>query len=223
MTHATGTPHHAVPQDAAGAAGAAETSGPGGAWVAFAVVVATTAVTLWALLMPRVSAHAPAPPAPAAPQAGLGALVERTLPGGARVAVPERGVEGRLLAFIADAGRPADATTWFDFDRLTFETGSSALGAGSRDQLAAVAAILGAYPAVKLKIGGYTDNVGDPASNQRLSEQRAASVRLALTGLGVTPERLVAEGYGDQHPVADNATPEGRARNRRISMRVLEK
>ena len=84
-------------------------------------------------------------------------------------------------------------------------------------------AILAAYPAVKLKIGGYTDNVGDPAFNKQLSEQRAANVRAALVGQGVAPDRLASEGYGDQFPVADNATAEGRAQNRRISMRVAEK
>jgi K(+)-stimulated pyrophosphate-energized sodium pump len=150
-------------------------------------------------------------------------MVERALAGGHSVTVPERGVEGRLLAFIQDASRPVDKTTWFDFDRLVFETGSANLAEGSRSQLSAVSAILAAYPAVKLKIGGYTDNVGDPAQNQRLSEERAANVRGALLNLGIAPDRLAAEGYGERFPVGDNATAEGRARNRRISMRVTEK
>jgi outer membrane protein OmpA-like peptidoglycan-associated protein len=137
--------------------------------------------------------------------------------------VPEHGVEGRLVTFIEDQGRPADKTTWFDFDRLTFETGSATLAQSSQDQLQAVAAILAAHPPVKLKIGGYTDNVGDPASNQRLSDERARNVRSALIRAGVDPERLAAEGYGEQFPIGDNATDEGRAKNRRISMRVVEK
>jgi OmpA-OmpF porin, OOP family len=230
--------HHAVPHAAAPSSG--PDLRPGAAAVALLLGLVLTAVTLWVLLAPRLY-YTPAPPPaaaaageeaqaapePAAAAAGeaqdLGAMVERELTGGAKVSVPERGVEGRLLAFIADAGRPADKTTWFDFDRLTFETGKATLGAASGDQLAAVAAILAAYPAVKLKIGGYTDNVGDPAFNQKLSERRAASVAAALAGLGVGQDRLAAEGYGDQFPVADNATAEGRARNRRISMRVTEK
>jgi outer membrane protein OmpA-like peptidoglycan-associated protein len=76
---------------------------------------------------------------------------------------------------------------------------------------------------VKLKLGGYTDNVGDPAANLKLSQERADSVMGALVKLGVAPDRLAAEGYGEQFPVGDNATPEGRAMNRRISMRVAEK
>jgi outer membrane protein OmpA-like peptidoglycan-associated protein len=192
--------------------------------IPFLATLALTAIILWALLSARPVAAptlvAAAPP----PAAGsLGAMVERSLAGGARVVLPERGVEWRLLAFIEDPAAAADKTTWFDFDRLTFETASAALGAGSQEQLAAVAAILSAYPAVKLKLGGYTDNVGDPAANLKLSQERADSVMGALVKLGVAPDRLSAEGYGEQFPVGDNATPEGRAMNRRISMRVAEK
>jgi outer membrane protein OmpA-like peptidoglycan-associated protein len=204
------------------------TSGPGGWLLALVLMIATTAIVLWVLLAPR-AALPPPPPLAAAPHVvaaevgALGAMVEHALPGGTRIAVPERGVEGRLLAFIQDASRPADKATWFDFDRLTFETGSASLLPTSHDQLAAVAAILASHPPVKLKIGGYTDNVGDPASNQQLSEQRASNVRAALIQLGVAAERLAAEGYGEQFPVGDNSTPEGRASNRRISLRVVEK
>jgi outer membrane protein OmpA-like peptidoglycan-associated protein len=175
---------------------------------------------------PSTTSDAPATattPAASADAGGLGPMVDHSLPGGARIAVPARGVEGRLLAFLQDASVPAEKGTWFDFDRLTFESGSARLQARSSDQLDAVAAILAAHPAVKLKIGGYTDSVGQPASNLRLSGERAANVRAALIQRGVSPDRLAAEGYGDQHPVGDNATPEGRAMNRRISMRVVAK
>jgi outer membrane protein OmpA-like peptidoglycan-associated protein len=204
----------------------AEPAEPTRGWpVAFLLLIFTTVVTLWALLQPRVE-EAPPAPAPVATKAAsgqLGPMVERALPTGARIAVPLSGVEGRLLAFIQDPTREADRSTWFDFDRLTFETGSAILGESSRDQLVAVSAILAAFPAVKLKIGGYTDNVGDAASNQKLSERRAAEVREALVRLGTASDRLTAEGYGEQFPVGDNATPEGRAMNRRISMRVMAK
>lgn len=214
---------HEAPHEAEEPAG-----GTRGWPVALILMIATTAVTLWALLAPRLQVAPPAPAAPApaaaAPDAGrLGPMVERALPGGARITVPSAGVEGRLLAFIQDATRPVDKTTWFDFDRLTFDTASATLRESSHDQLAAVAAILASFPAVKLKLGGYTDNVGAAASNLLLSEQRAAAVRADLLRLGVSAERLSAEGYGEQFPVGDNATPEGRAMNRRISMRVTEK
>jgi outer membrane protein OmpA-like peptidoglycan-associated protein len=85
------------------------------------------------------------------------------------------------------------------------------------------AAILKAYPQVRVKIGGYADNSGDPAANRRLSEERAMAVMTALKDNGIAPDRLEAEGYGDQHPITDNSTPDGRARNRRVAIRVTSR
>ena len=162
--------------------------------------------------------------------AGAGGLLERLgrflsmkLPSGFELSVPEFGVERKLLAFIEDAGKPVDKTTWFTFDRLEFETGSATLKASSQEQLKNVAEILKAYPKVALKIGGYTDNVGDPAANLALSRKRAENTVAELVKLGVAAGRLEAEGYGDKHPVADNSTEEGRQKNRRIDMRVTKK
>jgi K(+)-stimulated pyrophosphate-energized sodium pump len=72
-------------------------------------------------------------------------------------------------------------------------------------------------------LGGYTDNTGDAAANLHLSDQRAKNVMAELVKLGVDPSRLEAQGYGDEHPVADNNTEEGRQLNRRISLRVTAK
>jgi outer membrane protein OmpA-like peptidoglycan-associated protein len=74
-----------------------------------------------------------------------------------------------------------------------------------------------------VKIGGYTDNVGRAEANTQLSRARAESVRDALQRLGVDSSRVQAEGYGDQHPIADNNTSEGRANNRRVAILVTEK
>jgi outer membrane protein OmpA-like peptidoglycan-associated protein len=153
----------------------------------------------------------------------FGALVTRKLPGGLEVNVPERGTESSLIAFIEDPRKPVDETTWLDFDRLNFETGSAELQATSREQLLNVAAVLKAYPGVELKIGGYTDSTGDPAANLRLSQTRADNVRKELISNGIEPDRLEAEGYGSAHAIADNSTAEGRAKNRRISLHVTEK
>ena len=83
--------------------------------------------------------------------------------------------------------------------------------------------MLKAYPAVALKIGGYTDNTGDPDRNLKLSDNRAKAVMAALVAMGAARARLEAEGYGPQFPVASNDTEEGRAKNRRISLRVTNK
>ncbi len=132
------------------------------------------------------------------------------------------GVESGLLGFL-ESGRAADKTTWFNFDRVVFRSGSAELVADSSEaQLNNLAEILKAYPAVRLKIGGYTDSTGNADANLKLSQQRAETVVADLVRKGVAQDRLEAEGYGSQHPVASNATPEGRAMNRRMALRVLE-
>lgn len=88
------------------------------------------------------------------------------------------------------------------------------------DRLAALARrCLAASPSAQLEIGGHTDSVGSASQNQALSEARARAIRAALVERGAAAERLIARGYGEDQPVADNATEAGRARNRRISLR----
>ncbi|WP_216847042.1 OmpA family protein [Granulicella sp. L60] len=172
--------------------------------------------------VPAVSAPVPAT-ITSSTGADLGTLVDATLPDSTTLHIPERGVEGKLLAFIKDPARSPDKTSWFDFDRLLFDTGSDTLQPQSADQLNNIAAILKAYPAVHLTIGGYTDNTGDAAQNLKLSQDRANSVVNQLETMGIDRTRLVAKGYGEDHPVADNSTADGRALNRRISMLVTAK
>jgi len=76
---------------------------------------------------------------------------------------------------------------------------------------------------VAIKLGGYTDNTGNPQANQKLSADRANTVMNELIRLGIDPARLAAEGYGEQFPVAPNDTEAGRAQNRRIAVRVTKK
>jgi len=153
----------------------------------------------------------------------LGKFISKKLPNGIELSIPEFGVENKLIAFIEDAQLPVDDKTWFSFDRLTFETGKATLKPESREQLNNIAEILKAYPNVSIKLGGYTDNTGDPQANLKLSQQRADTVMADLVKLGIDASRLEAEGYGQEHPVADNSTAEGRAQNRRIDMRVTAK
>jgi len=150
-------------------------------------------------------------------------LTDLTLDGGVSLkGVNIKGVEANLLDFIK-SDKAVDKTTWFDFDRLTFETGSATLKPESQEQLKNIAEILKAYPAVNIKLGGYTDNTGNANSNLKLSGDRAASVKGELAKLGISDSRLDAEGYGQEHPVTPNDTEEGRAQNRRISVRVTKK
>ena len=156
------------------------------------------------------------------PAVGTSGFEKRELPDGVKLRFPPTGTEARLLTFI-QSSEPETRENWFEFDRLHFETGSAVLKNDSTEQLSNIAEILQGYPLVSLKIGGYTDNIGNPATNMRLSEMRAEAVRDQLQGMGIDPSRLTAEGYGDQHPVADNSTAEGRAQNRRVAIRVTSK
>lgn len=155
--------------------------------------------------------------------AALGDYFKYKLPDGTELNIPQLGVEKRLIAFIEDGSQGVDKETWFDFDRLLFDTGKATLQPASDQQLHDIAAILKAYPKVKVRIGGYTDNTGDKTANLKLSEDRAQNVMAELVKLGVDPSRITAKGYGEEHPVADNTTEEGRQKNRRISLRVTEK
>jgi outer membrane protein OmpA-like peptidoglycan-associated protein len=72
-----------------------------------------------------------------------------------------------------------------------------------------------------IEIAGHTDDVGEPEANQKLSEDRANSVKQYLEKKGIAPERLTAKGYGDTQPVADNATASGKQKNRRTEVRIV--
>jgi outer membrane protein OmpA-like peptidoglycan-associated protein len=173
---------------------------------------------------PPPAAVVPAPPPPAVPEwAALGEPMTISLADGTQLSAPTLGVERRLVKFLNDASARPDRNTWFDFDRLLFDTNQATLQSASDEQVGNVAAILKAYKSVTVRLGGYTDSTGDPKANLALSEARAQNVMAALVKLGVAPERMSAQGYGATHPVADNATEEGRQKNRRISLRVLTK
>ena len=101
---------------------------------------------------------------------------------------------------------------------IHFATGQYAIPAGADQVLSEVAAQLKANPEWKWEVEGYTDNVGDKAANQKLSDERAQSVANWLSFHGVDRDRLSIKGYGESNPVADNSTPQGRAKNRRVEL-----
>ena len=103
---------------------------------------------------------------------------------------------------------------------VLFDTGKYSLKSGAREKLAKVAGILLAYPGLNIAVGGYTDNVGGDAMNQKLSENRAGSVRDYLVNEGVSANAVTAQGYGNSSPVASNSNAAGRHQNRRVELLV---
>jgi outer membrane protein OmpA-like peptidoglycan-associated protein len=103
---------------------------------------------------------------------------------------------------------------------VLFDTGSANLKQGAREKLAKVAGILLSHPGLKLEIEGHTDSVGSADYNQRLSENRAGSVRTYVVEQGIASNNVGTTGFGETMPVASNDTPAGRQQNRRVELIV---
>ncbi len=101
---------------------------------------------------------------------------------------------------------------------INFDTGKSVIKPESKSIINEIVQMMKANPDLKISVEGHTDNVGNPASNKTLSEERAKSVVAAIVEQGINAERLSQAGYGQDRPVGDNNTVEGRARNRRVEL-----
>jgi|GEM_PF-5996035 len=133
-------------------------------------------------------------------------------------------VEYYVVNWLNNKNNKIDKTTWFNFDTLLFETDSVTIKPDSKNQLENIVAIMNAYPAVEIKLGAYTDSTEVTKDKQmKLSTDRALSVKDNLVKLGIDAKRIKSEGYANMHPVASNKTPEGRAENRRIAIRITKK
>ena len=96
-------------------------------------------------------------------------------------------------------------------------------GAGSEVVLEQLKQFLDENPQVtKLRVEGHTDNVGQPGDNEKLSGERALTIKNWLIGKGIAKERVVAVGFGEKRPIADNSKEEGRAQNRRTEFKIAE-
>jgi len=105
-------------------------------------------------------------------------------------------------------------------DDIQFNTGSAVIHANSFKLLDQLASAAGLCPGAVVEVGGYTDNAGKSELNVKLSEKRANTVVAYLAKKGVDRGRLVAKGYGDANPIADNETAAGRSKNRRTEFKV---
>lgn len=108
------------------------------------------------------------------------------------------------------------------FSNLEFATGSAEIAASSYASLDMLVELLEKRPEYRIYIAGHTDNTGNAKLNEKLSKDRAESVRKYLVDKGIDPERIKTEGFGSSRPVESNETPEGRQKNRRVEFRVIK-
>lgn len=101
---------------------------------------------------------------------------------------------------------------------ITFNSSSSDINAAFYPTLNSVAKVINKYNDTSVTLSGHTDSTGSAQLNASLSQQRANSVAQYLMAQGVNPHRVVAIGYGPEHPIATNSTPEGRTMNRRVEI-----
>ena len=128
-------------------------------------------------------------------------------------------VGSQLMDYISTG---ANGEKVFTFNNLTFASGSSTIQAASYGEVDNLAAILKTYEDVNIAIEGHTDNTGNAAMNEKLSLARAEAVKARLESTGIDASRISAAGFGSASPRETNDTPEGRAMNRRIEVRIVK-
>ena len=154
--------------------------------------------------------------APAATDAATDAALEATATAAA---------DGTMIPALAPPGDGAacvaNITTLLERDKITFDPGSDDISEASRPLVSALSELLRQCPGVPIEVAGHTDSQGTERNNRTLSEDRAKAVLVALAESGVDVSTLKAVGYGEDNPIADNGTEEGREANRRIEFTLI--
>ncbi|MFN3613997.1 MAG: OmpA family protein [Rubrimonas sp.] len=150
--------------------------------------------------------------------AGIGALAGAAV--GDYLNRQQRELEQDLAGTGATVVNTGDALLITLPENITFAVDSSTVQPQFMAALSDMAQTLRAYPQSYVDVIGHTDSTGSAAYNQQLSERRAQAVANVLISRGVQRERIVAYGFGETQPIADNNTPQGRAMNRRVEIRV---
>jgi outer membrane protein OmpA-like peptidoglycan-associated protein len=184
--------------------------------------------------LPRTLEIATAPPvqparstAAAAPPAGPVPEPASQAPAALLKASPQSPAEApdavqQIAAFLA-GDSTAEVPRRFVLGDFSFQSGSAKLSEESQETVDALAKVLQANPTVEIALEGHTDDTGSAPANQALSTARATAIEDGLVGAGVPRERIMAAGYGPDRPVASNETEEGRARNRRTEVVVVNR
>ncbi len=149
---------------------------------------------------------------------------------GTKISAYEGGLEQQMTGFLSAGSYDSAADDnalkdkWYNFDNVNFKMGSTnQLEPGSEAQLQNLAAILKAYPAAKIKIGGYTDKTGQEPANKTISQGRADFIKSELARMGVGAQVISAEGYGSQFAAVDAAASDAeRAVDRKMAVRFTK-
>ncbi len=104
---------------------------------------------------------------------------------------------------------------------INFETGTSAIKDESQDIVVELYKMMNENPTLEISVEGHTDNVGSKIANQTLSEGRAESIKAALVMKGISADRIKTSGFGQDQPLGDNTTEDGKAKNRRVEIKKL--
>ncbi|MFC0181757.1 Outer membrane protein OmpA [Pseudarcicella hirudinis] len=148
-------------------------------------------------------------------------VVGLDLPNGQKIDLEEGSFNFQFAKYLADSSsKPLKV---FTIDNLNFELNSALLTQGSEKTVEDLSKIMLAYPKLQIKLIGYTENTGDTLANKKLSLKRTITVRTMLLKSGINLLRIDMEGKGPYNPIASNATPEGRDKNRRLELKVVHK
>jgi outer membrane protein OmpA-like peptidoglycan-associated protein len=142
-----------------------------------------------------------------------------TLPCGTVLMVHPGSFTQNLATFLLK-GSDSELPKQIVFDHLNFDTASAQLNEDSTPTVRDLTAIMKCYPNLQIQLEGYTDSVGDPATNKTLSLNRATTVKNMLVAGGIDDSRISVDGWGEEKPIASNDTEEGRSRNRRTELVV---
>lgn len=151
--------------------------------------------------------------------AGIGALAGAGI--GAYMDAQERKLRQQTAGTGVEVVRDGDNLLLRMPSNVTFATNEASIQPQFQPTLNEVASILTQYPKTYIDVMGHTDSDGSEAYNQTLSERRSGSVADYLSGHGVQSARLATRGYGEMQPIASNETPEGKAQNRRVEIKLV--
>jgi len=196
-------------------------TGGGLRWLPFLLLL-LAAIALFGWLASRTRAPRVGNMATRGIPAATNALTGIHLPNGVSLSVPQGSINYQLANFLGSPSATGLPRT-FVFDNLNFVSGSTQLTPDSGKTVNDLSQILRAYPNAQVQLSGHTDNTGDPQSNRVLSLDRANAVRTMLLSDGIAANRVSTQGFGQDRPIASNASEQGRAQNRRTELTVTQK